>query len=72
MRFVAVERMRYKQIGIENKTFKWEQAREAFTDPKSYFYIFSSFALNSTNGAVTGFGSVIVQSFGVSVSCPLS
>jgi MFS family permease len=65
MKVVAVERMRLEQIGIENKTIKKEQIHEAFTDPKTYFYMVMTFACNLGNGAATGFGSIIVQSFGV-------
>lgn len=65
LRVVAIERLRFEQIGIENKTLKPEQIREAFTDPKTYLYMTMVFAINLTNGAATGFGSIIVQSFGV-------
>jgi MFS family permease len=68
MRIVAVERMRFEQIGIENKTVKLDHIKETFTDPKTYFYVVMAFASSITNGAVTGFGSIIVQSFGVSYS----
>ena len=67
LRVVAIERMRFEQIGIENKTIKREQIREAFSDPKTFFYMLAVFAVNLTNGATTGFGSIIVQSFGVSL-----
>jgi hypothetical protein len=62
---VAVERMRWEQSGIENKTIKMEQFKEVFTDPKTWFYVLATFLCNFTNGAVTGFGSIIVKSFGV-------
>lgn len=62
---VAVERMRWEQSGIENKTVKVEQIKEAFTDPKTWFYIIAAFLCNFTNGLVTGFGSIVVKSFGV-------
>jgi MFS family permease len=62
---VAVERMRWEQSGIENKTVKMDQVKEAFTDPKTWFYVLATFLCNFTNGAVTGFGSIIVKSFGV-------
>jgi predicted MFS family arabinose efflux permease len=66
-KIVAIERMRYEQSGIENKTVKMEQVREAFTDPKTWFYVIATFLINFTNGAVSGFGSIIVKSFGVSL-----
>jgi MFS family permease len=64
-RVIAVERMRYEQSGIENKTVKIEQVKEAFTDPKTWIYVLLTFLVNFTNGAVSGFGSIIVKSFGV-------
>jgi MFS family permease len=67
-RVVAIERLRADQVGIENKTIKKEQVVETFKDPKTYMYIIMVFACNLTNGAATGFGSIIVQSFGVSVT----
>lgn len=65
MKAVAVERMRWEQIGIENKTIDTKQILETFTDPKTYLYFVMVFACNLPNGAATGFGSIIVQSFGV-------
>ena len=67
LKIVAIERLRFEQIGIENKTVKYDQIREAFSDPKTYFYMVMVFAVNLTNGAATGFGSIIVESFGVSL-----
>ena len=69
-RIVAVERMRYEQTGIENKTVKSAQIKEAFADPKTWLFVGITFLSNFTNGAVTGFGSIIVKSFGVCL--PLS
>jgi MFS family permease len=66
LKIVAIERMRFEQIGVENKTVKVDQIKEAFSDPKTYFYMLTVFAVDLTNGAATGFGSIIVQSFGVS------
>ncbi len=69
-RIIAVERMRYEP-GIENKTVKSAQIKEAFLDPKTWLIIVITFLSNFTNGALTGFGSIIVKSFGVS-SLPTS
>jgi MFS family permease len=65
MKAVALERIRSELIGIENKQFKPEQAKEAFIDPKTYLYMLILFSVNITNGAASGFGSIIVQSFRV-------
>ena len=68
LKVVAIERLRFEQTGIENKVIKRDQIREAFSDPKTYFFMLTVFAVNLTNGAATGFGSIIVQSFGVSLT----
>ncbi|KAL2074284.1 hypothetical protein VTL71DRAFT_8062 [Oculimacula yallundae] len=65
-KIIAVERMRFEQIGLENKTVKMDQIRETLTDPKTWFFVAMTFLCNFTNGAVTGFGSIIVKSFGFS------
>ena len=70
-RVVAVERLRADQVGIENKTVKRDQIIETLTDIKTYWYMMMVFAVNLTNGAATGFGSIIVQSFGASSPVPL-
>ena len=66
LKIVAIERLRYEQVGIENKTIKKDQIVETFRDPKTYIYMLMIFSLNLANGASTSFGPVIVQSFGVS------
>ena len=66
MRIIAIERMRDEQIGIENKSVKFYQIKEAFTDPKTWFLVVTILALTLTNGALGGFGSVITLSFGYS------
>ncbi|CRG88175.1 putative transporter C417,10 [Talaromyces islandicus] len=66
LKAIAVERMRTEQIGMENKTLKLYQVKEAFTDPKTWIMVLIVFSVNLTNGAVAGFSSVITQSFGFS------
>jgi hypothetical protein len=65
MKVVGLERIRSELIGIENKQSKPEQAKEDFIDSKTYLYMLILFSVNITNGAASGFGSIIVQSFGV-------
>jgi MFS family permease len=69
-RVMAVERLRADQVGIENKTVKRDQIIETFTDIKTYWYMIMVFAVNLTNGPASGFGSIIVQSFGASSPVP--
>ncbi|KAK5327648.1 hypothetical protein LTR20_002851 [Exophiala xenobiotica] len=63
-RVIAVERMRQEQTGIENKTFKFYQVKEALVDPKTWIMFATTFCLHFVNGAVSGFGAIIIRSFG--------
>ncbi|KAL7913901.1 MFS general substrate transporter [Trichoderma velutinum] len=65
-RVLAVKRMRSAQTGIENTSFKPYQVREVFLDPKTYLLVLTAFTITLVNGAVSGFGSVVVKSFGFS------
>ncbi|GFZ45616.1 hypothetical protein JCM24511_03344 [Saitozyma sp. JCM 24511] len=50
------------------KTWKWEQVKEAFSDPVLYFQFVNAFLSCVVNGALTTFGTVVNQSFGFSES----
>jgi MFS family permease len=63
-KIVAVERMRSEQTGIENKKFKLYQVKEALVDPKTWIMFGMTFCIHFVNGSVSGFGSIIVNSFG--------
>ncbi|KAF5524294.1 Allantoate permease [Colletotrichum aenigma] len=63
-RLIAIERIRDNFQGIGNRVWKWDQFREAFRDPRTYLYALFSFLMNITNGGITTFGSIIVNSFG--------
>lgn len=64
---VVVERIRSNQQGFGNKHFKWHQFREAMTDVNTWLYFFFGVASNIPNGALTNFGSILLQSdFGYS------
>lgn len=65
-RILAVKRMRSAQTGIENTTFKPYQAKEALLDPKTWLMVITAFTITLVNGALSGFGSIIVRSFGFS------
>ncbi|KAF9895241.1 hypothetical protein FE257_000143 [Aspergillus nanangensis] len=65
-REIAVERMRADHIGIEDKTFKFHQIKDLLTDPKIWILVPATFCLHFVNGGVSGFGTVIISSFGYS------
>jgi sugar phosphate permease len=63
---IAVERMRRGQTGIENNHFKGYQMKEALLDLKTWLLVVMTLSIQMVNGAVSGFGSIIVSSFGFS------
>lgn len=65
-RRIAVERLRENQTGVENKTFKLYQVKEAFLDYKLYLFFITALVANVPNGGFSNFGTLIVQGFGYS------
>jgi MFS family permease len=63
-RTIAVERMRRGQTGIENNHFKIYQVKEALLDLKTWILVMMTLSIQMLNGAVSGFGSIIISSFG--------
>jgi len=65
-RRIAVERKRGDQTGIENKTFKLYQVKEAFKDYKLYLFFLIAIVSNVPNGGTSNFGTIIIQGLGFS------
>ncbi|KAG0647144.1 putative transporter [Hyphodiscus hymeniophilus] len=65
-RVVATERMRYGQTGVRCTKFKSSQIREAFIDIKVWLIAIMMASAYTVNGAVSGFGPLIVSTFGYS------
>ncbi|ATY64940.1 allantoate transport [Cordyceps militaris] len=63
-RFVAVERLRAGQTGVRCARFKPAQVREALRDVKVWLVFVMMAACYTMNGAVSGFGPLIVSTFG--------
>ncbi|KAJ5002779.1 hypothetical protein K4K48_012890 [Colletotrichum sp. SAR 10_66] len=63
-RFAAVERLRYGQTGVRCTKFKPAQLREALVDVKVYLVALMMASAYTMNGAVSGFGPLIVSTFG--------
>ena len=57
----AIERLRENQTGIENKRFKWKQAKECFADPHTWLLSLITISSNVPNGAVSSFQATIIQ-----------
>ncbi|KZL65205.1 MFS transporter [Colletotrichum tofieldiae] len=65
-RVVAIERLRQGQTGVKNQTIKTGQIREALLDVKVWLVALTMASGYMVNGAVSGFGPLIVSTFGYS------
>lgn len=65
-KMMAVERLRENQTGVENKTFKFYQVKEAAQDYKTYLFFLVGFFGNIPNGGISNFGTLIIKGFGLS------
>ncbi|KAL0777285.1 hypothetical protein CaCOL14_006803 [Colletotrichum acutatum] len=65
-RVVAVERLRQGQTGVKNQTIKTGQIKEALMDAKVWLVALTMASGYTVNGAVSGFGPLIVSTFGYS------
>ncbi|KAF2972329.1 hypothetical protein GQX73_g1272 [Xylaria multiplex] len=63
-RVVAVERLRAGQTGLRNQRIKIAQVREAAGDAKVWLVALIMGSAYTVNGAVSGFGPLIVSTFG--------
>ncbi|KAK2035515.1 major facilitator superfamily transporter [Colletotrichum zoysiae] len=63
-RLAAVERLRRGQTGVRCATFKPRQLREAVADAKVWLVALMMASAYTMNGAVSGFGPLIVSTFG--------
>lgn len=63
-RVVAVERLRRGQTGVRCQKLKASQIREAILDVKIWLIAFMMAGAYTVNGAVSGFGPLIVSTFG--------
>ena len=63
-KFAAVERLREGQAGVRCTKLKLSQVRESLLDPKTYLIFVMMASAYTVNGAVSGFGPLIVSTFG--------
>lgn len=63
-RIVAVERLRKGQTGVRCQKIKLYQIKEALMDVKIYLIFIMMMCAYTVNGAVSGFGPLIVSTFG--------
>ncbi|KAJ5403840.1 MFS general substrate transporter [Penicillium cosmopolitanum] len=65
-RIVATERLRTGQTGLNNKKIKLSQVKESVLDIKLWLICITMISAYTVNGAVSGFGPLIVSTFGYS------
>jgi hypothetical protein len=63
-KLIAIERLRMNQMGVASRIWKWDHVREAFKDPKTFFWFALLFAISIPSGGISTFGPLIVKSFG--------
>ncbi|EKG17446.1 Major facilitator superfamily [Macrophomina phaseolina MS6] len=65
-RTIAVARLASNNTGLDTRTFKAYQAREALLDHKVWLLFLFTIASNIPNGGITAFGPLIIEGFGYS------
>ncbi|GAM82996.1 hypothetical protein ANO11243_009820 [Dothideomycetidae sp. 11243] len=65
-KYIAVQRVRRNNTGIEDKKFKLSQVIECLVDPKTWCLVVFSFTQNVPNGGLVTFASIIVSGLGYS------
>ncbi|KAJ5293419.1 uncharacterized protein N7443_009372 [Penicillium atrosanguineum] len=63
---LMVERVRQNQTGLQNRNFRWEQVRDAFTDPQLYAFALIQILTSIPSGGIGAFANIIISSFGYS------
>jgi hypothetical protein len=63
-KLIAIERLRMNQMGVASRIWKWDHVKEAFMDPKTFFWFALLFAISIPSGGISTFGPLIVKSFG--------
>ncbi|CAA7267484.1 unnamed protein product [Cyclocybe aegerita] len=63
-KFMAIERLRTNQQGVETKEFKVSQVIEMLCDFKSWCWMLLAVALNIPGGSILAFGPLIISGFG--------
>lgn len=59
-----IRRLSENKTGIVNKTWKWDQVREALLDPKTWIIFFFNISINIPNGGLTTFNGIIIKNLG--------
>ncbi|ORY69047.1 MFS transporter [Pseudomassariella vexata] len=63
---LMVERVRDNRTGVQNKRFRIEQVKDAFTDPQVYAFILIQILTTLPSGGMGAYAAIVVSSFGYS------
>ncbi|KAL5603230.1 hypothetical protein FOBRF1_010763 [Fusarium oxysporum] len=63
-KWVAIQRVKDNNTGVEDVKFKWYQVRELLVDPKTWLLVIFAAAQNVPNGGISSFSGLIVSGFG--------
>lgn len=60
---LMVERVRSNQTGMQNRKFRFEHARDAFTDPQMYCYCLIAICTTLPTSGLGAFANIIITGF---------
>ncbi|KAL4922796.1 major facilitator superfamily domain-containing protein [Aspergillus aurantiobrunneus] len=63
---LMIERVRQNQTGLQNRVFRLEQVRDAFTDPQLYAFAIIQICTTIPAGGIGAYANIIIKSFGYS------
>lgn len=62
-KLIAIERLRANNMGVMTREWRWDHAREALLDPKTWCWFALMLSISIPSGGISTFGPLIVQSF---------
>lgn len=63
-KMIALERLRMNQMGVVSHEWKNDHLKEAFLDPKTWFWFAMLFSISVPSGGISTFGPLIIKTFG--------
>jgi heme/copper-type cytochrome/quinol oxidase subunit 4 len=63
-KLIAIERLRANNMGVMTREWRWDHAKEAVMDLKTWCWFALMISISIPSGGVSTFGPLIVQSFG--------
>jgi len=64
---LMIERVRTNQTGLQNKTFRSEQVREALTDPQTWCYCLIAICTTLPTSGLGAFANIIITGFNFTI-----